>query len=303
MKKPVRNPILDEAQDTLERAELAVRYRRGQVAALVDDLDDLAGWRGWIAALTGTREQRERELVAALEDARQQVAAAQDALVVARHERAEADERVARQADAAAARVGALEQVAERVRAAADHPARRQLLAFEQTMQLEMNHLGEIQEGITACLGLLGALANVGARGNSALKGADDDLFGILPGASTMAFLKRREVQAASRTVPEALARFNEACAAFGMAPLDVEVPDIGSGWLHLAEGGIGGIGADFLAREQVVRFMGRLQDEREMVRATMTFLVQKRDAHAEVLEAEQARRLDLLKTLEDDWL
>lgn len=303
MKKPVRNPLLDAAQDTLERAELAVRYRRGQVTVLEDDLDELAGWRGWLAGLMGTREQRENELVDAIKAARQQVVVAQAALADAQQGRRDADEQVAKQADAAAAREGALEQVAEKVRATVDHPARRQLLTLEEHMQVEMNQLGAIQEGLTACLGLLGALANVGAQGTSAMKRADDDLFGILPFASTLAFLQRREVKTASKTVPEALARFNDACAVFGMAPLDLEVPDIGSGWLHLAEGGMGGIAADYLAREQVVSFMSRLQDERELVRSTMTFLVGKRDEHTANLEVEHARRLELLQGLEDEWL
>ncbi|MEZ4316784.1 MAG: hypothetical protein R3F61_04760 [Myxococcota bacterium] len=283
-----------EAKLELERAESALQYRKSQLAEVHAELKALSGPSGWFAALAGTKATYEAEAQAKIKSLGSEILTGRKRLIEARQALAKFERAAKDKADKAREREAELERFADRIRSGGGvHPLKERLAEVEGRIQAQADHLFLLDDAVYACAGLTSAIAQVARLTGNAKRWAVSDAFVDLPGSSSMTFLRTHEIRREAANVPDSVARFNAACEKLGLAPLRVEVPDLGAGWDQLF---LDNLLTDLHHLKRLETFGRRLEDERDLVRDTMMWLATQRRAALEKQETLMKERHALLE-------
>jgi len=276
-----------------ERAEDALRYRKSQLADAESELVALAGPGGWFAAIVGKKAAYEAEAQAKIKALKTETLALRKRLIEARQAEAKF-ERSAKQRDQQAhERDAELEVFADRVRQTHSHSIYEALQDLEERIQVNADKLFEFDDAMYACSGLSASIGQVIRATGSAKTWASMDAFSSpIPGSNTLTFLRTRQINKEAATVPQAIERFNLAIGKLGLSPMDIEIPDLDSGWESLL---FDNIITDLHNLNRLEGFARRIEDERDMIRETMLWVATQRKAVVDDQAALIAARRKLL--------
>jgi hypothetical protein len=285
---------MDEAREEVERNESALAYRKTQLEEAQAELAGLGGFGGLLPALLGRRAAVQAELEARIKALNQDMLACRKRLIEARQKRASVARLDAAETTARTERDAELERFADRIRDS-HHPLRETLLELEERLQAGADRLFDITDAFRACSGLTARVGEVGRITGHARSYAGYDLAGI-PGAQTLAFLKTREAQTEATTLPEAIDRFNDACAVLGLAPMQIDVSKLPTGWTHIVADGLM---SDYARILQISAYQDELATLKDLARDTALRLAEWRTTAL----AEQEDLIRQRRTLLDEAL
>jgi hypothetical protein len=285
---------MDEAREEVERAESALAYRKTQLEEAQAELVGLGGFGGLLPTLLGRRAAVRAELEARIKALTQDMLGCRKRLIEARHKRSSLARLDAAEVTARAERDAELERFADRIRDS-HHPLREALLELEERLQAGADRMFDITDAFRACSGLSARVGEVGRITGHARSYAAYDMAGI-PGAQSLAFLKTREAQNEATTLPEAIHRFNDACAVLGLAPMQIDVNKLPTGWTHMVADGLV---TDYLRMQQISAYQDELTTLKELARDTSLRLAEWRTAAL----AEQEDLIRQRRTLLDEAL